>query len=298
MRGTVAATALAAAVLALAAPAAAGAAQAVGAASAAFTIRGSYGFRLDVESQAGAVTVVASERRPPVAGFAPSGRLRPADTGNGASSIYYARAAAPGPERVEATLGALGRIAVSFHPSGAVRVTELRGGAGCERRARIVRRLGTFTGLVEFRGEDGYTAVRATSAAGSVGTPLPRGCATAAAAPARTVVLAAANRRAGTSFEAKTTRMGVAFLATLRERLDGGLVVLRRAYAGAPSRSFSFDDALASARVTPPAPFTGSARYLAGAGPGGSWTGTLEATFPGATLPMTGPGFRARLGAR
>lgn len=271
--------------------------------SAAFTVPGSNGFSLDVESRRGTVRVVVSERRPPVATFSPGGTPRPAGFLNGAASIYRARAASADPLRVEAQLGQLGRISVSFHPSGRSRVTTLGAGgeAGCGAPARIVRRLGTFRGTVVFHGEDGYTSVEATSAPGSVGTPLPASCAAASrlrpGAPGGRpdAVLSAVDRRAGARFEARTTASGVAFAATWRERLGGGMVVSRRAYAGAPRAAFAFGSDLAWARVTPPAPFSGAARF--GAGGGASWTGSLRATFPGGVIPLTGPGFRARLGA-
>lgn len=291
--------------------------------SAAFTVPGSNGFSLDVESRRGAVRVVVSERRPPVATFSPAGAPRPGGAVNGAASIYRARAAGSDPRRVEARLGQLGRISVAFHPSGRTRVTTLGPAAGgCAGPVRIVRRLGTFRGTVEFRGEDGYTSVQTTSARGSVGTPLPPGCAggsqaswsrwsgsgscrrppaaaTLSRAPraAPAIALSAVDRRAGARFEARTTAAGVAFSASWRERLAGGLVVTRRAYAGAPRASFDFGRALTWARVAPPAPFSGTARFGPGDGDRSSWTGSLSATFPGGVIPMTGPGFRAILGA-
>ena len=283
------------------------------ASSAAFSVRGSNGFAVDVESEGGRVMVVASEHLPPVATFSRRGRPRPADTSNGASSIYYARAASADPTRVDARLGRLGRIDVAFHPSGDVHVTRLAAPAGagpCAGPARLVRRLGTFTGTVEFQGEDGYTSVRATSARGSVGTPLPSGCLAAPASPAptarvaarpqrpRSAALRAVSRRDGTSFKATTTNTGVAFLAVLREH-RGGLVVARRAYAGAPLSTFAFAADFSWAQVRPPAPFAGAAHYVAGAGNRtGTWEGGLTATFPGVVVPMAGAGFTAELGAR
>lgn len=256
--------------------------------------------------------VVASEHLPPVATFSRRGRPRPADTSNGASSIYYARASTTDPARIDARLGRLGRIDVAFHPSGEVHVTRLAAGGGagpCPRPARLVRRLGTFTGTVEFQGEDGYTSVRVASAKGSVGTPLPSSClagpaagahARAAAGPPQrqSAELKAVNGRDGTSFKATTTTTGVAFLAVLTEH-RGGVVVARRAYAGAPLSTFAFAEDFSSARVRPPAPFSGTAHYVAGAGNRtGTWGGRLTATFPGVMVPMTGPGFSAKLGAR
>jgi hypothetical protein len=288
--------------LALAPPSAPAADPAAGV-SAAFTLRGSNGFAIDVGAEAGAVVLAASERRPPIATFAPDGRPRPAATVNGAASIYYARGAGAGATEVRARLGGLGRIEVSFRPSGRTRVTVLRVGKhGCAEPVRIVRRLGTFTGTIRFQGEDGYTAVEATEAPGSVGTPLPAGCGGGAASASAawpdpdSAVLSAANRRAGTSFRASTTDTGVSFLAVLKERLPGGVVVSRRAYAGAPPSTFSFDRGLGRARVKPPAPFSGSARFDASARGPARWSGNLRATFPGVNLPMTGPGFRPQLG--
>jgi hypothetical protein len=286
------------------------------ASSAAFSVRGSNGFSVDVESEDGRVMVAASEHLPPVATFSRGGRPRPADTSNGASSIYYARASSVDPTRVDARLGRLGRIDVAFHPSGEVHVTRLAapGGAGaCAGPARLVRRLGTFTGTVEFQGEDGYTSVRATSARGSVGTPLPPGCLAAPASTAhaarvaagprprrqrRSAELRAVNRRDGTSFKATTTNTGVAFLAVLREH-RGGLVVARRAYAGAPLSTFAFAADFSWAQVRPPAPFSGAAHYVAATGNrAGTWEGGLAATFPGVAVPIAGPAFSAELGAR
>jgi hypothetical protein len=275
-------------------------------ASAAFTLHGSNGFSIDVASERGKVAVIASEHGPPIPTYAPSGRPRPADTSNGAASIYSAPARMPvgGATRVEARLGRLGAISVAFHPSGEVRITKAGPGAGpCPGQVRLVRRLGTFTGSIEFRGEDGYTTVQASSARGSVGTPLPSGCASAALLRTGTeaarpgAVLRAVDRSGGVRFEAATADFfGAYFVATVTEHQRSGLVVMRRAYVGAPPSAFAFDDALASARVKPPAPFLGIGHYAARPGSDdGRWRGGLRVTFPGATIPLTGPGYRARL---
>lgn len=276
--------------------------------SAAFTLPGSNGFTVDVGSERGRVTVAVSERRPPIATFSRDGRPLPADTGNGASNLYFARAAGTDPKAIETRLGGLGTISVAFRSSGRTAVTVLGAGedGGCAAPARIVRRLGTFVGTIRFRGEDGYTAVEETRARGSVGTPLPGACEAKRSAPAvrmrspwadpGAAVLGATNRRAGTSFEAATTATGIAFRASREERLPDGLVVVRRAYAGAPPSTFSFNRALSWAKVKPPAPFSGVARYRAGDGGGASWKGSLRATFPGVNVPMAGAAFRASLG--
>jgi hypothetical protein len=275
--------------------------------SASFSLRGSNGFVVDVSSQGGKVTVIASERRPPVPTFTPAGQPRPAGSGNGAASVYSVPAIGAGPGTVDAGLGALGRIAVSFRASGERIVTTLPCGHGSP--TRVVRRLGTFAGTIRFQGEQGYTAVAATSARGSVGTPLPADCRALVPASASTsssspplrpltgdAALAAVDPGAGSSFRAVTGLGGVSFRARVRERNADGVVVVRRAYAGAPLSAFAFNRSLTWAAVTPPAPFSGSARFAAGSRPG--WRGGLRVTFPGLSVPLTGAGFRSKLERR
>lgn len=274
--------------------------------SASFSLRGSNGFVVDVTSQGDEVTVIASERWAPVATFGPSGRPRSAGTGNGASTVYTAPAEAAGPETVEAALGELGRIAVRFRPSGRRVVSTAR--QACGRPGRVVRRLGVFVGTISFEGEGGYTTVAATSARGSVGTPLPPGCETpgspsgaavaSSSSPvgstAADAVLRAVDPRTGSRFRAAPGPGGVVFRAWVEERNADGVTVVRRAQAGAPASAFRFNHSLTWAAVTPPAPFSGTARFAARAGV--RWRGNLRVTFPGLSVPLTGAGFRAGMG--
>jgi hypothetical protein len=273
--------------------------------SASFSLRGSNGFLVDVTGQGDEVTLIASERWAPVATFGPSGQPRSAGTGNGASTIYTAPAKGAGPETVEAGLGELGRIAVRFHPSGRRVVSTAR--QACGRPGRVVRRLGVFVGTISFEGEGGYTTVAATSARGSVGTPLPPGCRTpgptsgAAVASSMPIgsapggaVLSAVDPRTGSGFRAAPGTGGVSFRARVEERNSDGVTVVRRAQAGAPASAFRFNRSLTWATVTPPAPFSGTARFAARAGV--RWRGSLRVTFPGLSVPLTGAGFRAGMG--
>jgi hypothetical protein len=264
--------------------------------SASFALRGSNGFAVDVSSQGGEVTVIASEYRPPIATFTATGRPRAAGTRNGASSIYSAPSTAAAAGKVDASLGSLGYIAVHFRPSGRRAVSTLR--RACGPPIRVVRRLGTFTGTIRFEGEEGYTTVAATRAKGSVGTPLPAGCDATASASALSspdgALLTAVEPVAGSSFRAATGPGGVDFRARVEERNADGIAVVRRAYAGAPLSAFPFDSALCWATVTPPAPFSGGAHFVSGAA-GDEWRGPLRVTFPGLSVPLTGPGFRSEL---
>jgi hypothetical protein len=286
-----------------------GSARADGSESASFALRGTNGFAVDVSSQGGEVTLIASERRPPVATFSVTGVPRAAAVDNGASNTYSTVAEPAGPGTVDAGLGALGRIAVHFRPSGERVVSTLK--RGCGRPVRVVRRLGVFTGTIRFEGEQGYTTVAATSAKGSVGTPLPASCdafgaADLGASPLLlrrrggslgSALLTAADPVAGSTFRAVTGPGGVRFSAQVEERNADGIVVERRAEAGAPLASFAFDRSLTRATVMPPAPFSGSGHFTAAAA-GGAWRGTLRVTFPGLSVPLTGASFRSSLRRR
>ena len=64
-------------------------------------------------------------------------------------------------------------------------------------------------------------------------------------------------------------------------------------YTGASggSEDFLFDDALTTAKVTPPSPFTGSGSFLRNADGSTNWTGTLGVPLPGlGTVRLTGGG--------
>lgn len=164
----------------LALPAGAGARKQPGT-SAEFTVSGTNGYSLSIKSEKGTVTVVAADQRPPVATISATGDIRPANNGNVAASTYLTAGSPQNPNVIEADLGPLGMISVAFQPSGKTRVTKvnLKGKTKkCVGAERIIRRLGTFAGVIKFQGEGGYTTVDLPSAEGTVGTSLFRNCAT------------------------------------------------------------------------------------------------------------------------
>lgn len=277
--------------------------------SAEFTIEGTNGYSLDVKSEKGAVTLVAADQRPPVATISASGDIRPANGGNVAASTYITRDSSRDPNAIEADLGPLGTISVAFQPSGETQVTKVdlkHKTKKCVGAERIVRRLGTFTGAIKFQGEGGYTTVDLASAEGTVGTSLFRNCTTkvshrAGRAQASSsddrVSLTALSRSANMFFIASTCTKGplTCFYAVNSELLTKDLIVVHSAQAIATKSSFTFDDPLSSATVTPPAPFSGRGSFRNGSGGSSSWTGSLSAAFPGVTVPLTGPSFKAKL---
>lgn len=84
-------------------------------------------------------------------------------TGKHGSAIYAAPALVSDTS-MEADLGALGKIAIAFHPSGEARTVH----SSCDQRT-VSFDSGFYEGTIEFHGEDGYTDVEATSAEGDIG---------------------------------------------------------------------------------------------------------------------------------
>lgn len=273
--------------------------------SAEFTVSGTNGYSLSVKSEKGAVTVVAADQRPPVATISATGDIRPANNGNVAASTYITTGSPRNPNVIEADLGSLGTISVAFQPSGKTRVTKvnLKGKTKkCVGAERIVRHLGTFTGSIKFQGEGSYTTVDLPSAEGTVGTSIFRNCTTKVShrggraqrsSPDDPVFLTAFSP--SDIFIASTCGPSRCFYASSVEPLTKDIIVVRSAQAFAGKGSFAFDDALNSARLTPPAPFSGRGSFRDGPGDSSSWSGSLQAAFPGVTVPLTGPSFEAKL---
>ena len=278
--------------------------------SAAFTVAGSDGYRVNVKSERGQVTVVVSRQRPPMATFSAAGRLIPPNRGDYTASTYWARATSEDPSTIDADLGPVGRISVAFHPDGRSHATtvDLSGKTeGCVGATKIVRRLGTFVGTISFHGENGYTAVDLTSAPGSVGVSPFRNCSTrvdhrpGAGTPPKgrtSVSLAldgagdAPSFYASAAFYAFDAAGPPAFIAISAEALDSETFVFRGAHAVGRPSGFLLDDGASGLRIAPPAPFFGTATYRDGPHSPPSWKGDLAVEFPGLRLPLTGPDFR------
>jgi hypothetical protein len=280
-------------------------AQPAPATSAEFTVPTSDGYRLEVTVDRGVLELTASRAFPPLATATGAGRVVPADGIDGVSTTYSVPVSGT-VDHPEADLGSFGHIAVTFEPSGARRIAHLNQQGktnGCVFPRRIVRRLGTFTGTIEFRGENGYASVEATSAPGSLGTSPFRNCSTKrpAASPETVTGQAGpdaflnASDRDGVSFFASTLGPGVSFHALSAEALPGGLAVFRTAQATATGASLSLDAERHVVTLRPPPPFSGHATFRQGSGASPSWSGSLAIAFPGVTTPLTGPSFHTQL---
>jgi hypothetical protein len=267
-----------------------------------FGLKTRQGYALSVIGLGNVVVVeVTRERRSTPTHNKPSRRGR-------AVTAYVARGVVTA-NRIEASFGEFGKISVRFHPSGQVSETKPR--RHCEGTDRFTSDLGVFVGSVRFTGENHYVSVRAHRAKGTIRSPLHPRCLSRHflppvrrdSRPVREVpssaptFLGASWRQAVTSTEFLTIRLGkkTLFLA-VTEQSKGSTAEVRYAVAIASSNAFVTDDSMTTAAVTPPAPFDGKGSYSAGPDGTKTWSGSLRASFPGASrLPLTGPQFEVAL---
>lgn len=216
---------------------------------------------------------------------------------------------------LRASFGRFGKVSVRFHPSGALRRVKVS--KGCKKgRPRIVTsRLGDYRGTIRFRGERGYTRVSTHTARGGIGDPLANRPRTLSCdfreskvereRELQSVSLGASPSGAGVSFAvfrlfgnwSRRSPAGGSFPPKVDEYLFfafetqkvGPMRIFRYAGAFGGSEDFVFDDALTTAEVTPPAPYSGTGSFVRNADGSTSWTGTLSVSLPGlGTVSLTG----------
>ncbi len=221
---------------------------------------------------------------------------------------------------IHASFGRFGVIAIRFIPSGKVLRAQAPSCSGGSGSSVVVTRLGTFVGRIRFRGEGGYTTADASRAAGGVGDfdgPLREGeripCEPSLggfpghfeeSAAAKPVHLIAKDRHRDISFEVSPSSPSSAdsspqiySFGDLGTELRGTLLIARTVAVRGPASDFVFDNSLSTATVTPPLPFTGTAKFQRRAG-GPRWTGTLTGPLPGrGIVRLAGPGFTGELRA-
>jgi hypothetical protein len=254
---------------------------------------GTHGYRLLVSGRAATVTVgVTHKSSSPEAG---------------SSTTYVARGRV-GPNGIHANFHQFGKVDLKFHPTAdAARGLPPDCFGGTTGAATVP---GYFTGTVEFEGQRGYTVGRTHRVRGEVVLPPTEQCPLVAGGanplledpaaelpPAKTRMTLSALSKAGTgglSFIAR--RAGkTGFYAELFGTV-GRIGLLSFDYALGPRSSFVSDPQVSFGKVTPPAPFVGSATLKRGPTGKRAWTGDLEATFPGEeTVPLTGTEFHTTL---
>jgi protein-S-isoprenylcysteine O-methyltransferase Ste14 len=214
------------------------------------------------------------------------------------ASVSYAAPATVTPTRLEADLGALGRISADIVPSS--RKRRLR--SQCGGRTRLVEpRL--YRGMFEFHGEEDYAEVVATEVPEDARFLLDVLCAGPGGGEVWGAGLPGARLRARSghgdrrlSLQLNKNRPAKAtvFSATLGE-LRNGVRIERSVSGRQPARAFEYDPLLRMATIAPAAPFSGAARFARRAG-ADRWTGNLSLDFPGERdVPLAGAGFSIHL---
>jgi hypothetical protein len=196
---------------------------------------------------------------------------------------------------IHANLGARGEISVEFQRSD--RAVSVECG-----KEPVRFDSGSWTGTIDFHGEDGYTEVEATSAPGDIDYALGPICGgfsatESSSARGRGAELIVRNPGLGAQLSVYKSRPGAAALisADLSEYVEG-ISIHRSTAAWMPGRDFSYAPDLRTATVTPPGPFSGTARFDLGEKAGRRWSGDLTVDMPGRDdVPLTGPLLRAAL---
>lgn len=195
---------------------------------------------------------------------------------------------------IDARFGSLGEIAVHFQPSGERVEHHRRVPHGCSGARRIVEYTGTFVGTIHFQGEGGYTEVQASEAPGTVGTDPSVGCMVGKLFGSGSTTLLV-GRKDVVMLALRHRRNPASFIAGISEKTED-LSVFRGVQMEAPPQTFRIGPRLGWASVSPPAPFSGSARFSHPKGRRPRWSGSLSVDLPGAPgTPLTGPGFLAVL---
>lgn len=184
---------------------------------------------------------------------------------------------------MQADFGALGEIAVTFHPSGrAKRVRPSCGGKS------FAFDSGSYEGTIRFNGEEGFTSVEATSAKGDLGLlidilcPGISGGGGGAFLPGAELNAYVGSSRQGAHVKVVKNRPSAAahYEADVSE-VHAGVSIGRFANVVEPAGTFVFDSKVQTATLHPSAPFSGTGRFNRAAPPASRWSGNLTVDLPG-----------------
>jgi hypothetical protein len=197
---------------------------------------------------------------------------------------------------IQANLGALGEISVTFQRSG--QAAKARCG-----HETVAFDSGQYEGKIAFHGEEGYTDVEATNVPGNIDYWLQGICGAGvfggSFGPSRTpgAELYLRNPALGPRLSvSKSKPRAAARISVSDSEFSNGISIERFIGLRMPAGRFTYDRRLRSATLRPPAPFAGSARFDLGRKAGKRWSGDLTVDMPGRSdLPLTGPALRAYL---
>jgi hypothetical protein len=215
-----------------------------------------------------------------------------------AGAAYYSAPGIVSESSVKADLGPFGRVDLALNPSGRRRKIHI----ACSRQ-NYTFEPATYEGIVEFKGEGGFTAAHATQAPLM---PLSSFCIAGGGYGESRGGGEPGARLGGISFEhgRKLTfqvnknhpRGRVKYSAEIRERRQG-ISIFRTVEGFAGAGAFQFADDLRAASLDPPLPFSGSASLARG--PNSvlpAWRGDLALDFPGRSgVPLAGSGVHVNI---
>jgi hypothetical protein len=260
--------------------------------SATIHLRGSNGYRIEVQA-----TAARSKTRSQIYVTAHNGP---------ATVFYFAHGSLAADGSIDAHLPHVGRIALDFDP---LHVHQRRIEDVCKGHPSVVER-GYFRGTIQLHGERGFTTVDRSSAPGSVihaprhvchyGTPHHGKRAHHRQAPFTS--LSATREEGFLSFEATRDNFGFGVIeptfAALAFRIRGGMGVLSSIYVTGKIGDFAIakPGKPRVAQVSPPAPFEGSATFKLTSPKTSTWEGDLSVELPGhGRVQLAGPDFSSTL---
>lgn len=215
--------------------------------------------------------------------------------------VLYLAPAAVTESSIQADLGSLGAIDVTFQATGQGRSEH----AACNKPGDGFKfDSGSYVGSIELHGEEGFTEVSASQAKGDVQFLLGLACLGSGGVtgsgpnlPGAELAVRSSGAPGVAAFTVHKNHPGDrAYLEAGVDEAQGKVKISRFVSSSAPASAFRWDPGLATARVKPPAPFSGSGVFRRAAKSSRRWTGSLTVDFPGrADVPLTGPGRRARL---
>jgi hypothetical protein len=230
--------------------------------------------------------------------------------GRYAWSSYVARGKVS-PTSIHVSFGALGHADMRFHQSGPI--TYGKRHHHCLGADRYTIRPGVFVGTVRFRGEGGYVSAKVHRVKGKVVTPRSLACFDSlfeefeefeegggghGAKEKPKVTRLRSFLRSGLTaiYFVASERGGKAHFTAEMEQTIGSLGVFRGVSTHASPSTFASDNALSTAGITPPRPFSGSGTLERGPTGKKSLAGSLAVSFLGApNVPLTDPRFKTQL---
>jgi hypothetical protein len=210
--------------------------------------------------------------------------------------VIYSAPATVTETSIQADLGELGEISVTFHPSGQPATARPKCGG-----KPVSFDSGYYEGRIDFHGEEGYTEVEATSVPGSIDFLLNALCGAASGGGSGPFVpgaeLRVRNPRLGPEFRVIKNRPNApARFDVAVSEYRWGISIERFTTLLMPAQTFRYDPRLQTATLRPPAPFAGAARFDRRRKASHRWSGDLSVDMPGrADVPLTGSELRATL---